>query len=65
MDAEANQMCGEGNGRNGYRERRLPACVGTLTHGVPELRRGSLFPVCLIAPCLQAWASESSESGHE
>jgi putative transposase len=44
MGAEADQMCGEGNSRNGYRERRLPACVGTLTPGVPKLRRGSFFP---------------------
>lgn len=27
MDAEADQMCGEGNSRNGYRERKLPTCV--------------------------------------
>lgn len=44
MDAEADQMCGEGNGRNGYRERRLLTCVGTLTLRVPKLRRGSFFP---------------------
>lgn len=40
MDAEADQMCGE----NGYRERRLLTCVGTLTPGVPKLRQGSFFP---------------------
>lgn len=44
MDAEADQMCGEGDSRNGYRERRLLTCVGTLTPGVPKLRQGSLFP---------------------
>jgi hypothetical protein len=44
MDAEADQMCGEGNSRNGYRERRLLTCVGTLTLGVPKLKRGSFFP---------------------
>lgn len=44
MDAEADQMCGEGNGRNGYRERKLVTCVGTLTPGVPKLRVGSFFP---------------------
>lgn len=31
MDAEANQLCGSGaNSRNGYRERPLATCVGTL-----------------------------------
>lgn len=44
MDAEADQMCGEGNSRNGYRERKLVTCVGTLTPGVPKLRVGSFFP---------------------
>lgn len=43
-DAEADQMCSEGNSRNGYRERRLLTCVGTLTLRVPKLRRGSFFP---------------------
>ena len=32
MSAEADQLCGAtGNSRNGYRERRLVTCVGTLT----------------------------------
>lgn len=44
MDAEADQMCGEGNSRNGYRERKLLTCVGTLTLRVPKLRQGSFFP---------------------
>ena len=44
MDAEADQMCGEGNSRNGYRERKLMTCVGTLTLRVPKLRVGSFFP---------------------
>jgi transposase-like protein len=44
MDAEADQMCGEGNSRNGYRERKLVTCVGTLTLRVPKLRVGSFFP---------------------
>lgn len=31
MDAEADQLCGSGaNSRNGYRERPLATCVGTL-----------------------------------
>ncbi len=51
MDAEADQMCGEGNSRNGYRERKLSTCVGTPALGVPELRRGTFFPEDLLARC--------------
>ena len=39
MDAEADQLCGGGaNSRNGYRERSLATCVGTLTLRIPKLR---------------------------
>lgn len=45
MDAEADQPCGGGaNSRNGYRERGLATCVGTLTLRIPKLRTGSFFP---------------------
>lgn len=44
MDAETDQMCGEGNSKNGHGERRLLTCVGTFTLGVPKLKRGSFFP---------------------
>ena len=45
MDAEADQLCGVGaNSRNGYRERGLATCVGTLTLRIPKLRTGSFFP---------------------
>lgn len=45
MSAEADQLCGAtGNSRNGYRERMLTTCVGTLTLRVPKLRTGSFFP---------------------
>lgn len=45
MDAEADQLCGGGaNSRNGYRERGLATCVGTLTLRIPKLRTGSFFP---------------------
>lgn len=45
MDAEADQLCGGGsNSRNGYRERSLATCVGTLTLRIPKLRTGSFFP---------------------
>ena len=37
MDAEADQLCGGGaNSRNGYRERSLATCVGTLTLRIQE-----------------------------
>lgn len=49
MDAEADQLCGGGvNGRNGYRERALATCVGTLTLRIPKLRPGSFFPEDVI-----------------
>ena len=45
MSAEADQLCGAtGNSRNGYRERKLVTCVGTLTLRIPKLRTGSFFP---------------------
>lgn len=45
MDAEADQLYGSGsNSRNGYRERNLATCVGTLTLRIPKLRTGSFFP---------------------
>ena len=49
MDAEADEMCAaQGNSRNGYRERRLATCVGTITMRVPKLRTGSFFPEDVI-----------------
>ena len=46
MDAGVDQLCGGGaNSRNGYRERSLATCVGTLTLRIPKLRSGSFFPV--------------------
>ena len=45
MSAEADQLYeAAGNSRNGYRERMLTTCVGTLTLRVPKLHTGSLFP---------------------
>ena len=45
MDEEADQLCGEGaNSRNGYRNRTLETCVGTLNLRIPKLRTGSFFP---------------------
>lgn len=45
MDAAPEQLVGgEANSRNGYRERALATCVGTLTLCIPKLRSGSFFP---------------------
>ena len=45
MSAEADQLCeATKNSRNGYRERKLMTCVGTLTLRIPKLRIGSFFP---------------------
>ncbi len=45
MSAGADQLCeATGNSRNGYRERKLATCVGTLALRVPKLRTGSFFP---------------------
>ena len=45
MSAEADQMCeATGNSRNGYRDRKLVTCVGTLSLRIPKLRTGSFFP---------------------
>ena len=45
MDEEAYQLCGDGaNSRNGYRDRGLETCVGTLNLRIPKLRTGSFFP---------------------
>lgn len=41
MDEEADQLCGDGaNSRNGYRNRTLETCVGTLNLRIPKLRTG-------------------------
>lgn len=44
MGAQAEDACGEGNQRNGYRERDLVTSVGAIRLHIPELRRGSFFP---------------------
>ena len=49
MDAEADQLCeGGANSRNGYRERELATCVGTITMRIPKLRSGSFFPEDIV-----------------
>lgn len=45
MSAQADELCDSSeNTRNGYRERQLITCVGTITMKIPKLRIGSYFP---------------------
>lgn len=50
MDAQADELLGEGNRRNGYRERRLLTPVGEIVMRIPKLREGTYFPDELIRP---------------
>ncbi len=50
MDWQADELCGEGNRRNGYRERRLLTVLGEITMRIPKLREGTYFPDELIRP---------------
>ena len=50
MDWQADEVCGEGNRRNGYRERKLVTVLGEITMRIPKLREGTYFPDELIRP---------------
>ena len=50
MDWQADELCGEGNRRNGYRERGLLTPIGEITLRIPKLREGTYFPDELIRP---------------
>lgn len=50
MDWQADELRGEGNRRNGYRERKLVTAVGEATLRIPKLREGTYFPDELIRP---------------
>lgn len=50
MDWQADELCGEGNRRNGYRERKLATVLGEITMRIPKLREGTYFPDELIRP---------------
>lgn len=50
MGWQADELCGEGNRRNGYRERKLVTVLGEITMRVPKLREGTYFPDELIRP---------------
>ena len=51
MDWQADELCGEGNRRNGYRERKLVTTVGEITLRIPKLREGTYFPDEPVRPC--------------
>ena len=44
IDAQAEDACGEGDQRNGYRERGLVTGTGVIRLRIPKLRRGGFFP---------------------
>ncbi len=44
MDWQADELCGEGNRRNGYRERGLLTPFGEIVLRIPKLREGTYFP---------------------
>lgn len=50
MDWQADEICGEGNRRNGYRERSLLTPMGEITLRIPKLREGTYFPDELVRP---------------
>ena len=63
MDAEADQLCGGGaNSRNGYRERALATCVGTLTLRIPEdvIERYQRVDRALVAAVAEMYATGTS-----
>ena len=50
MDEQASELAeATGTQRNGYRERSLDTCAGTITLRVPKLRRGTYFPDDVVA----------------
>lgn len=50
MDWQADELIGDGNRRNGYRERSLVTVLGEITLRIPKLREGTYFPDELIRP---------------
>lgn len=50
MDIQADELVGEGNRRNGYRERGLVTPVGEITLRIPKLREGTYFPDEIVRP---------------
>jgi transposase-like protein len=61
MDEQASELCAErGTSRNGYRERELATCLGTLTLRIPKLHKGSYFPGDIV----RRWPTSPSTREH-
>lgn len=50
MELEADELLGEGNRRNGYRERRLRTVIGEIVLRVPKLREDTYLPERVMRP---------------
>lgn len=50
MELEGDELLGEGNRRNGYRERRLRTVIGEIVLRVPKLREDTYFPERVMRP---------------
>ena len=50
MELEADELLGEGNRRNGYRERRLRTVIGEIVLRVPKPREDTYFPERVMRP---------------
>ena len=50
MELEADELLGEANRRNGYRERRLRTVIGEIVLRVPKLREDTYFPERVMRP---------------
>ena len=55
MSEQADELLGEGNRRNGYRERSLNTCVGRITLRIPKLREGTYFPDDVLGLAIPIW----------
>lgn len=49
MDAQADELCGSQNSRNGYRERKLNTLVGEIVLKIPKLRQGTYYPEDILS----------------
>lgn len=45
---QAEELCGENNQRNGYRERTLQTCAGEMHLKIPKFRHATFFPEDLL-----------------
>ncbi|MDI9590178.1 MAG: hypothetical protein QM302_03950 [Acidobacteriota bacterium] len=50
MDKQVNELLGEGNSKNRYRERRLNICIRPVTLKIPKLREDIYFLENIIQP---------------